>query len=157
MFHKESAMDLLWPEQTPALPIVCTHTHLGSAMKKPFKSAKHISLRFLHCWSTAYVVHPNKIRTDRESGVSSALFQDLTKSNIIDLQLSPVEAHNVFGTSERYHASLRRIYSVLRRSHHNLTPRLTLCLAINTMNDTLGHERLVPSFHSSVPYYLYQY
>lgn len=39
-------------------------------------------------------------------------------TNVIELQLSSVKAHNTISADERYHAALRRIYFVY--DHHTL-------------------------------------
>lgn len=73
-----------------------------------------------------YIEHPNKVRTDRESDVNSILFHDLSMINGIKLLLSPVEAYDAIGAGGRYHALLRRIYSVLQTTYLTLSPQITL-------------------------------
>lgn len=139
-------MNLLWMGDTPALHVFCTYTHFGNAMSLPSKSAKDIWLTFLHCWNTVYITRLNKVRSDRESGVNSALFNDPKNSNRIALQLFPGKGHNAIGTGERYHDSLQRIYQALHRSHPVLTSQLTLPLAVKSLNDTMSSEELVLPF-----------
>lgn len=46
-----------------------------------------------------YVKYQNKVKSDREAGVTSYLFQDLVEVNGIELQLSQAEAHQKSGES----------------------------------------------------------
>lgn len=121
-------MDLLWLNSKPVLIVVCTHTNFGNATWLISKAAKDIWLAFLHFWSTVYIGHPNRIRSDRENGVNSALFHGLITTNRKELQISPVEAHSAIGTGERYHAPASNIlrrspivcYSFLAPSSHTI-------------------------------------
>lgn len=45
------------------------------------KVVKDLWVAFLHCWSTVYIGHLNRIRSDREFGVNSALFHDFATTN----------------------------------------------------------------------------
>lgn len=146
VFNREVAMDLLWLEQATVLHKFCIHSQFSNDMLVQSKSAKNIWLTFLYYWSTINVGHPNKIRSDREITVNSTQFQDLAFSKCFQLQLSPVEAHNAIETGGQSHAPLRRIYCVLRKLHHTLTPQLTLRFAVKRMNDLVWPEGLVPSF-----------
>lgn len=74
IFNHEVAIDLMWLENKPLLHVVWTHTHFGNETWVQSKSARDIWLAFLECWSTVYVGYPNKIRSDREAGVTSDLF-----------------------------------------------------------------------------------
>lgn len=142
-------MNLLYVEQSPVVRVECTQTHFANAMWIPSKSSRNIWLTFLHCWSTVNRRHQQKIRKDRGFSDTSMLFNDLALSNRIKLQLSPVKSHNSNGIWEQYHASLQRIYLVLRRSHPVLTHHMTLCLALKGMNHTDGPGDFASCFRSS--------
>lgn len=145
ILNHESAIDLHWLHNRLVLQVVCTHMHFSSAIWAISKCAGDIWFAFLECWSTVYIGYSNKIRSDRETGVTSELFRNPAEINSIKLHFSPVEVHNAMGRRERYHTPLRRIYSVLSGLNPSLNAKTTLSLAAKEMDDSMGPEELVPS------------
>lgn len=117
IFNQEVGIDLTRLDGKPVLHVVCTHTNIRNTTWLESKSARNIWLVFMDCWATDYISNPNKIRGDRDWGVTLDLFPDLTEVNGLELHLSPVEAHNVIGAGETYHVLLRRIYLLIRKYH----------------------------------------
>lgn len=97
-------------------------------------------LAFIEFCSTIYVGYPNRIRSDRESGVTSDLFQDIEMTNRTELHLSAIKAHNSIGIGERYHVQLTIIYNFLRGAHPQLERQLLLPLARKGMNEFMGQR-----------------
>lgn len=86
------------------------------------------------------------MRVEHESAISSDLFPRTAASNGISLQFSGIESHNYLSAGERYHVSLRRLFSILRLPHPRLHPEVCLPRSLNGMNDTMGPSGLVPTF-----------
>lgn len=63
----------------------------------------------------------------------------------IELQFSGVESHISIGPGERYHAPLRRVFSIIKSNHPDVHPDLALRYALKDINDTIVPEGLVPS------------
>jgi hypothetical protein len=63
----------------------------------------------------------------------------------IEIEEVPVEAHNSIGKIERYHGPLRRAFEVITANlGTSLAPEYVLQMAIKAINDTAGHDGLVP-------------
>jgi hypothetical protein len=60
----------------------------------------------------------------------------------IRLDLSPIESHNSLKVGERYHDSLRRLYSKVRHDFPVISADLVFSLAKQAMNDTMVNEEL---------------
>ena len=145
VFNHELAMDLVWLKSKPVLHVVDTHTHFSAAMFIPSKRVIDIWHTFLCCWSTTYIGHPDRIRVDQESAFTSREFNELTRKNGIESQLSGIQSHNAIGPGERYHQPLRRIFNCIVEDAPNIDHHLALQLAIKSMNDTMGPDGNVPS------------
>lgn len=105
------------------------------------KSARDIWLAFLECRSTVYVGYSNKTRSNGEARITSDLFRDFVEVNGIEMQLSPMEAHNVIGIEEGYHL----IYTTVRKSYPNLNARLVVQFSIKPINYKMVPRELVLS------------
>lgn len=74
-------------------------------------------------WSAGvqYTLHILALaENNRDAGLTSDVFWDLTEVSGVELQLSPAEAHNVMMSGERYDTQLRRIYSTVLISYPHL-------------------------------------
>lgn len=61
------------------------------------------------------------------------------------MQLSGVHSYSAIGIGERYHTPLRRIFLEVCEDVPDLDHHIALQLNVKAMNDTMGHEGLVPS------------
>lgn len=61
------------------------------------------------------------------------------------VKASGIEGHNAIEVGERYHAPLRRVFNARRMDDHWFPPTHALRLSVNTIIDTVGPDRLVPS------------
>ncbi len=77
--------------------------------------------------------------------IFTRFWDEVTTLHGIEMQLSGVERHNSIGSGERYHAPLRCVFDVVRKSYPKLNPEIALCLAVKGINDTIGPENLVPT------------
>ena len=145
-FNEEVAVDLVWLDGRPALHAVDVGTHYQNAVFLKGESVQHVWEALIECWASVYIGFPNKLRTDQGSVFTSKAWDELTRLHGIELQLSGVTSHNSIGVGERYHAPLRRVYSVVRAATPEMSPELSLRCAIKGMNDTLGPEGLVPTY-----------
>jgi hypothetical protein len=65
----------------------------------------------------------------------------------IEVEEVPVEAHNSIGKIERYHGPLKRAFEVIIADlGTSLAPEYVLQVAIKAVNDTAGHDGLIPIF-----------
>ena len=61
------------------------------------------------------------------------------------LKIVPMEAHHSIGIVERYHAPIRRAYSIIITEIRDLEPEMALQMAFKAINDTTGPDSLVPT------------
>jgi hypothetical protein len=65
----------------------------------------------------------------------------------IEIEEVPVEAHNSIGKIERYHGPLKRAFKMITANlGTSLAPEYVLQMAVKAVNDTVGHDGLVPIF-----------
>ena len=57
----------------------------------------------------------------------------------------PVEAHHLIGLVERYHGSLRRVYTIIVAEIPGIKPELALQMAFKALNDSVGPNGLLPA------------
>ena len=145
-FNEEVAVDLVWLDGRPAFHAVDVGTHYQNAVFLRGESVQHVWDALVECWASVYVGFPNKLRTDQGSVFTSKAWSELTRLHGIELQLSGIASHNSIGVGERYHAPLRRVYSIVRAATPGMSDELSLRCAIKGMNDTLGPEGLVPTY-----------
>jgi hypothetical protein len=64
----------------------------------------------------------------------------------IEIEEVPIEAHNSIGKIERYHGPLKRAFEVITADlGTSLAPEYVLQMAVKAVNDTAGHDGLVPT------------
>jgi hypothetical protein len=143
VFNRELAPDLMYLEKQLVIHVVDTQTHFSSALFLRRETVEMVWYAFLECWATLYPGYPDKIRTDQGTQFKSPRWKELTDATGIELILSGVESHNSIGPGERYHGPLRRIFQKVRYDYPNLTPDISLRLAVKAMNDTMNPEGLV--------------
>lgn len=72
-------------------------------------------------------------------------FVRMAEIHSVDDEHTGIESHNILGVVEKYHQSLRATFR--KNSVENLSAdcKLTLAVSVKAMNNTLGHEGLLPS------------
>jgi hypothetical protein len=63
----------------------------------------------------------------------------------IKVKIVPVEAHNSISKVERYHAVVRRAYSIINAEIQGITKEMALQMAFKAINDSIGLNGLVPT------------
>lgn len=76
----------------------------------------------MECWTAIYTGNPTVLRSNRELGIPSALFQNIATTQGINIQLSPVESHNSTCIGAGHFVTPRKMYSALKNSHPQPTP-----------------------------------
>lgn len=84
------------------------------------------------------------LRVDHEPSFTASQFRESSESSSIIIQASQTEAHNALVVGEKYHALLRRVFNTIRIGDQEVRPILALQLAVNTINDKMGPDGLVP-------------
>jgi hypothetical protein len=65
----------------------------------------------------------------------------------IEIEEIPVEAHNSIGKIERYYGLLKRAFKIITADLGiSLAPEYVLQIAVKAVNDTAGHDGLIPTF-----------
>lgn len=63
----------------------------------------------------------------------------------MELEFSGVASHHSMGLVEQAHASLRRIFRLVKQNHPTISNALCLRFSVKSLNDTAGDKGLVPS------------
>ncbi|KAK1992697.1 hypothetical protein LX36DRAFT_694129 [Colletotrichum falcatum] len=96
------------------------------------------------CWIDVYLGPPDWITTDAGLNFHAAEFKRAARALSIEVKEVPIEAHHSIGRVERYYATLRRAYDIIR-AETGAEPDVTLQLAVKAINDTAGLDGLVPT------------
>jgi hypothetical protein len=84
--------------------------------------------------------------TDAGKNFKSSEFVANARILAIEVEEVPVEAHNSIGKIERYHGSLKRAFEVITANlGTSLAPEYVLQMAVKAVNDTAGHDGLIPT------------
>ncbi|OXV11340.1 hypothetical protein Egran_00899 [Elaphomyces granulatus] len=101
------------------------------------------------CWIDVYIGPPDLLIHDAGTNFTGQEFQQCATSMAISTKCVPVEAHQSIGIVERYHAPLRRAYSViseeLKATGTGVNRDMVLQMAIKAVNDTAGPDGLIPT------------
>ena len=97
----------------PLLHVVDEVTRFEAARWLNSMSAQHTWDTLRTCWIDVYLGPPDIITHDAGTNFSSSEFQQYASSMSISTKEVPVEAHHSIGVVERYHAPLRRAYSII--------------------------------------------
>ena len=90
-----------------------------------------------------YIGPPDIVTTDADKNFTSNEFKNEAKALLINVKEVSVEAHNSISKIERYYASLRRAYDILRSELPYLSPELCLSLAVKVINNTADLNNLI--------------
>ncbi|POS82418.1 hypothetical protein EPUL_005471, partial [Erysiphe pulchra] len=150
-FNQSIFADVLYIDGAPVLHVVDEATRFQAARFLPNMTAVTLWETLRLCWIDTYLGPPAIINHDAGTNFASADFQQYNKSLSIETKEVPIEAAQSMGIVERYHMPLRRAYEVIREelsSEKSMTQQkrpLILKMAIKAINDTAGHDRIVPT------------
>lgn len=132
---------------TPILHVVDEGTHYSAARFLPDEFTDRCGKRscckgYRHIWF--YRTH-SRLTVDQYSRLRSGKIILLLQAKLgVAVEISPMEGSNSMAIGERYHELLRRIFPKSMGDHLGYSKELVLSLTSKAMNDTCGHERLVP-------------
>ncbi|KAI0995958.1 hypothetical protein K3495_g12223 [Podosphaera aphanis] len=100
-----------------------------------------------NCWIDVYLGPLDMIVHDAGSNFTDQEFKQSTITTGIKTKAVSTEAYHSIGLVERYHAPLRRSYDVISidLSKVKIHRNHILQMAVKTVNDTAGPDRLVPA------------
>ncbi len=107
VFNREVALDLMWIEKKAVLHVVDIETGFNPATFLSSQTVEAVWDAFVICWASLYIGFPMETHVDQGSAFTSVRWTNRAKEVGTDFQESVVEAHNSFGSGERYHAPLR--------------------------------------------------
>jgi hypothetical protein len=85
--------------------------------------------------------------TDAGKNFKSSEFVANARILAIEVEEIPIEAYNSIGKIKRYHDPLKRAFEVITADLGiSLAPEYVLQMAVKAVNDTAGHDGLVPTF-----------
>jgi hypothetical protein len=102
---------------------------------------------FKAMWIDTYVGPPDIMVTDAGKNFKSSEFVANARILVIEIEEVPIEAHNSIGNIERYHGPLKRAFEVITADlGTSLAPEYVLQIAVKAVNNTAGHDNLIPTF-----------
>lgn len=149
-FNHTIYVDVMYINGEPILHIVDEATKFQAARWLKDMSAISTWNAIRQCWIDVYVGPPDIIIHDSGSNFTANEFQASSASMTIITKCVPVEAHNSMGLVERYHAPLRRAYSIISAElkedgNSAVQKSIILQVAVKSVNDTAGPNGLVPT------------
>ena len=148
-FNHSIIVDVMYITGSPLLHVVDEATRFQAARWLPNISAQATWNALRLCWIDVYIGPPDLLIHDAGTNFTGREFQQCATSMAISTKCVPVEAHQSIGIVERYHAPLRRAYSViseeLKGTGTGVTRDMVLQMAIKAVNDTAGPDGLIPT------------
>lgn len=146
-FNYSIIVDVLYLDGKPVLQVINSSTNFGASKFLPNMSASTTWDVLRYCWIDAYQGPPDQIVHDAGKNFASAEFRQLAKAMSIRLKEVPVELHNSVGLVERYHAPLRRAYSIIKEElkGEKVSNDIILQMAQKAVNDSAGPDGIVPT------------
>lgn len=145
-FNHTILVDIMYIDGTPVLHVVDDATGLQAARWLPDMTTKTIWYTLRHCWIDVYIGPPDYIVTDAGKNLTSKEFQQNAHLLGTSTKAVPVEAHWSIGKVERYHAILRRAYTVITADAPDIDKTTALQMAVKAINDIASPNGLVPTF-----------
>ncbi|KDN61365.1 putative conserved hypothetical protein [Colletotrichum sublineola] len=137
-FNYEVIVDVMHLDGDPVLDVVDSATAFNAALFLRNISAKTTWGALRLCWIDVYQGPPKWVTADAGRNFVATEFTQEGNAMGVQVKIVPVEAHHSIGKVERYHAVLRRAYSIIRKECPNLPREAALQTAIKTINDTAG-------------------
>jgi transposase InsO family protein len=145
IFNAEVIADVSYLDSRPVLTLVDRDTRYAAAKFLTSTTAEALWEQLQLMWTTTYIGAPDILKVDRGSNFQSAYFQTSLAAVGIRSHAAGVEAAHQLGTGERFHGTLKRLYSKVRADHPNMSQALSLAYATKGYNDTQGPDGLVPT------------
>jgi hypothetical protein len=102
---------------------------------------------FKAMWIDTYIGPPNIMVTDAGKNFKKSEFVANARILAIEVEEVPIKAYNSIGKIERYHGPLKRAFEIITADLGiSLAPEYVLQMAVKAVNDTAGHDGLVPTF-----------
>ncbi|OXV05485.1 hypothetical protein Egran_06747, partial [Elaphomyces granulatus] len=150
-FNHSVYVDIMYINGSPLLHVIDEATRFQAARWLNYGiSALHVWEALRMSWIDVYLGPPDLITHDAGTNFTAAEFQQYANSLATATKEVPVEAANTMGLVERYHKPLRRAYEVIEdefkdNSSDSIPKALILQMAVKAVNDTAGHDGLVPT------------
>ena len=146
-FNYSIIVDVMYLDGSPVLHIVDSATGYGAGGFLNNMTAKHVWDMVRYHWVDTYLGPPDVIVVDAGTNLNSKEFKQHAGSMAADVKVVPVESHHSIGKVERYHAPLRRIYTILKEQLHGegVDKHMILRMAFKAINDTAGPGGIVPT------------
>jgi hypothetical protein len=144
-FNAEVSVDIVQIDGRNVVHVVDTATGFQAARFVSKITAKEVWEAIRLCWIDVYQGPPDQIVHDAGKQFASAEFRQEAKAIGTLVKEVPVEAHQSVGKIERYHATLRRSYEVIRTEFPGASRESVLQMAVKAVNDTAGPNGLVPT------------
>ena len=143
-FNLSIIVDIFYISGKPVLHVVDEGTRYQAGKWLQNISAKHTWDTLRTCWIDTYLGPPDIITTDAGKNFASREFNQYAATIGTRLKIVPVEAHHSIGIVERYHAPIRRAYSIITTEIRDLEPDMALQMAFKAINDTAGPDGFMP-------------
>ncbi|EED15482.1 conserved hypothetical protein [Talaromyces stipitatus ATCC 10500] len=144
-FNHSIIVDIMYIDGKPVLHIIDEATRFNAARWLPNISSSATWDALRAAWIDTYLGPPDLIATDAGKNFVSKEFSQLATSIGTTVKSVPIEAHWSIGMVERYHAVLRRAYTIISDELPDLHPDMALQMAVKSVNDTAGPNGLVPT------------
>jgi hypothetical protein len=146
-FNHTIIVDVMYIDGSPILHVADEATRFQAARWLNNMTAQTTWDTLRLCWIDVYVGPPDIIIHDAGTNFTATEFQQNATAMAIKTKCAPVEAAQTIGSVERYHAPLRRAFSVISEELKGTGANKTLILqmAVKSVNDTAGPDGLVPT------------
>ena len=144
-FNYSIVVDVFYIGGKPILHIVDEATRYQAGRWLQNVTAKHTWDALRACWIDTYLGPPDVITTDSGKNFASREFSQYANLMGTAVKIVPVEAHNSIGVVERYHAPIKRAYSIITAEIRDIEKDIALQMAFKAINDSVGPDGLVPT------------
>lgn len=130
------------------LHIIDEATRFQAAAFLDNMSAEEVFLKLRKAWIDTYLGPPDVVVHDAGTNFAADKFRQNAASMGIQVNEVPIEAHNSIGLIERYHAPLRRVYTIIAKelAGSGVKKEIILQMAVKAVNDTAGPDGIVPTY-----------
>lgn len=94
IFNQKVATEFLWLDQTLVSHVIYFQKNFQGAIDLRGKTSQDFWDFFIQFWAALYIVCPNLIRLYQDRKFTVGNFNELYKSNLIELQFSGVKLNN---------------------------------------------------------------
>lgn len=97
-------------------------------------------------WVCIYPVFLKNLCVDQGSVFTTSRWKLMCETAGMKIQFSGIESHTYLGIDERFHTPLQKIFINIKTEAPAINRELALKISLNSMDDTMGTEGLVPTF-----------